>query len=122
MLCSKDFFNRCQYNNETKEQMWMSIIGDAHDSMCSCQHTYAHLLACIFPIGHTDRDKTINYILARDYKEKCLASGGGDADIGGVVAPGTKEKEEGDFATENKEEDQQLAELLAAAEENAGTR
>lgn len=102
--------------------MWMSIIGDAHDSICSCQHTFAHLLSCIFPLGHSDRDKTINFILQRDYREKCLAIGGGDAEHGGEGNPGTREKEEADFATPNKEEDDQLAELLAAAEENAGTR
>lgn len=122
MLCSKDFFNRSHYNNETKEQMWMSIIGDAHDSICSCQHTFSHLLSCIFPLGHSDRDKTINYILQRDYREKCLAIGGGDAEPGGAENPGTKGKEEADFATPNKEEDDQLAELLAAAEEGAATR
>lgn len=80
MLCSRDFFNQSKYNNETKEQLWMSILSDTHESICACNFPFAHLLSIIFPLGHSDRDKTINDILRRDYKEKCLGGGtAGDA-------------------------------------------
>ncbi len=79
-ICSRDFFNKTAYNAETLEQLWMSTLSDTHEMICGCNHPFAHLFSIIFPIGHTDRDKTIDFILARDFKEKCLSSGkGGDA-------------------------------------------
>lgn len=103
--------------------MWLSIVGDSHDSICSCQYCFAHLLACIFPIGHSDRNLTINQILQRDYREKCHSTGGGDAPSGMATAADTAAasgppdiKEEGDG------DDQELAELVAAAESVATTR
>lgn len=107
MLCSKDFFNRSKYNNETKEQLWMSITADAHDSICDCRHCYAHLLACIFPLGHTDRNLTINDILKRDYREKCL-SGGHAGDAFGMAE--TLE----DKPTEEKEDQKEGADVSDA--------
>ncbi len=84
MICSRDFCNKNKYNNETNEQLWMSVLSDTHELTCSCNWPFAHLLAIIFPLGHQDRDKTINEILLRDYKEKCHSGGGGDAAYGGV--------------------------------------
>ncbi len=78
MFTSKDFYKQSTYNAETKEQMWCSAVQDIHDSFCGCPTPYAHFLACIFPLGHADRDKSINQILKRDYRERCLS--GGDAD------------------------------------------
>ncbi len=78
MLSSKDFMKPCIYNLDTKNQLWCSIIADSHDSTCGCKTPFAHLLASLFPPGHTDRNKTIEEILQRDYKELCL-SGGEDA-------------------------------------------
>lgn len=82
MLCSRDFHRKSPYNNETKDQMWMSIIGDSHDAICGCEQPFAHLLTNIFPIGHKDRDKTINQIIWRDFKQLCH-SGGDAADVTG---------------------------------------
>lgn len=115
MLCSRDFFNKSKYNNETKEQMWTSIIGDAHDAICDCNFPFSHLLATIFPPGHTDRDKSINDILLRDYKEKCRSSGGGDAVLG-FLAGNTTEQKDIEEKDGQREEDEELAGLLAAAE------
>lgn len=93
----------------------MSIIADSHDSICNCNHPFAHLLASIFPPGHQDRDLTINQILTRDYTEKCH-SGGGVADAPGLAdldtdAAATRppKEEEEDFPGE------ELENLLAAA-------
>ncbi len=103
MLCSKDFHRKSPYNHETKDQMWMSIIGDTHDAICGCDQPFAHLLTNIFPIGHTDRDKTINQIIWRDFKQLCRSGG----DVGeGTGYPTT--------STAN-------AKVAAATEENLDT-
>lgn len=93
----------------------MSVLSDTHELTCNCNWPFAHLLAIIFPLGHSDRNKTINEILLRDYKEKCRSSGGGDANYGGVELAGGATGENAD--TGGQEEDEELAALLAAAEE-----
>lgn len=117
MLCTKDFYCKSKYNHETHEQFWCSVIGDTHDSFCGCERPYSHLLASIFPPGHTDRDKTINYILSRDYKEKCLSGGGagkshGLADFATAAGTSTDIKEE---RGEEEYPGAEIEELLAAA-------
>lgn len=122
MLASKDFYKKCNYNGTTKEQMWCSATSDFHDSFCGCQFPIAHFLAAIFPPGHQDRNKTIEYILKRDYKELCL-SGGTAAESHGL-AEGFLIKEEGGLE-EDKENhipegdtaDDLLMAAVAAAEE-----
>lgn len=124
MLCSKDFMNRQRkYNNETLEQLWMSILTDSHESICECNFPFAHLLALIFPLGHTDRKLTIEEILKRDYREKCLSGGAGDADFSTHTQDFKKEEEK---PTEEKQPediaDADLADLLAAADAAAESR
>ena len=121
MICSKDFFNRSEYNQETKEQLWASIIQDSHDSICKCHHSYAHLLSIIFPLGHQDRNLSINQILLRDYREKCR-SGGGAGDASGMVTetitmPDATEERK-DPEEDTKEEISELIAAVAAAEED----
>lgn len=118
MLCSRDFCNRNKYNNETNEQLWMSILSDSHELVCNCNFPFAHLLALIFPLGHTDRNLTINQILLRDYKEKCHSGGAGDASSGMAGAAGPEPKEDTERNTAGQEEDADLAALLAAVEED----
>lgn len=121
MLCSKDFFNKSKYNPETKEALWLSVIQDTHDSICSCDHGYAHLLALIFPLGHRDRNKTINDILLRDYKEKCLSGGAGDA-ASGFPKPDTDAEIPTEGAAGPSEEDAAFVDVLAAVEGGEGAR
>jgi len=119
---AKDFFLPTPFNEETKNQIWMSQIADAHDNICHCNHPFAHLLANIFPVGHKDRTLTIDQILLRDYKEKCL-SGGADAEKTGMENSGTGGGFKG-IKAEGEEEDlpgDEIEGLLAAAED-AGTR
>lgn len=119
---AKDFFTPTPYNQDTKNQIWMSQIADSHDNICSCNHPFAHLIANIFPVGHKDRDLTINKILLRDYREKCLSGGTGDANHGmadgGTAATSTtgaeKSQEEEEFPEEEVD-----ALLAAAIEEGA---
>lgn len=117
MLNSKDFIKNTNYNKDTKNQLWCSVIADAHDIWCGCETPFAHLLASIFPPGHTDRNLTIEEILNRDYKE--WHSGGGEEENhglqGGKEEPtekgGQGEKEELDII-----KDEELEELISAAD------
>ncbi len=125
-LSAKDFYTPTPFNQETKNQIWMSQIADSHDNICHCNHPFSHLLASIFPPGHTDRDKSINYILTRDYKEKCL-SGGAAGESHGLADGGTGGGFKGGRDLEDPENipedglDAMLA-AAAAAEEEEDTR
>lgn len=116
MLCSKDFMNRQRkYNNETLEQLWMSTLSDTHEMICQCDQPFAHLLANIFPLGHQDRHLTVDQILKRDYKQKCLSGGVAGDGFGGEKETTTfKEEKDADATLEGPEEDE-LGRLLAAA-------
>lgn len=114
---AKDFFIPTPYNETTKNQIWMSQIADAHDNICHCDHPFAHLLANIFPVGHKDRDHTINQILLRDYREKCL-SGGAEGASHGMADSGTAATSSTAAKEGQEEEDypgEELDALLAAA-------
>lgn len=97
--------------------MWLSVIGDYHDSICSCYFPFAHLLDLIFPEGHKDKDLTIRQIINRDYLQ-CLSGGDGDGDTGGpkpstsaaAAAAGPPDDKEPDI------DDIEVAALVAAAE------
>nr|UHS18233.1 MAG: hypothetical protein [Gammatorquevirus sp.] len=124
MFCSKDFMNRQRkYNNETLEQLWLSIVNDSHECICQCDYPFAHILSAIFPLGHADRKLTIEQILARDFKQKCLSGGAGDA---ATLTPttGIKREEEKPLEENQEEEptDEDLAALLAAADAAAEAR
>jgi len=118
-LSSTDFFKPTHFNNDTKNQIWMSIIADSHDSICNCNNPFSHLLASIFPPGHQDRDKTINQILKRDYLQECRSGGTADASPG-LADTGTGGGFKGaNHIEENTEEDlpkEEIEELIAAAE------
>lgn len=116
-ICAKDFYKQTPYNFETKNQLWCTIVGDAHDNFCGCHRPFAHLLASIFPPGHTDRDLSINQILARDYTEKCLSGGGGETSIGEATeGPSTKER---NTTEEEREEltEEAIEELISAIDD-----
>jgi len=107
------FFTPTKYNNETKNQMWMSMIADGHDICCDCQTPFAHLLDSIFPEGHKDRDKPISYIIKRDWKQ-WHSTGDEEERTGGADGEekplqDVKQEEEGDG-----QEDTNVEELLAA--------
>nr|UHS18454.1 MAG: hypothetical protein [Gammatorquevirus sp.] len=120
-ISAEDFFKPTNFNNTTKNQLWMSIIADSHDSLCNCWHPFAHMLASLFPPGHQDRNKTIEQILQRDFAETCH-SGGEEGESSGAAGGGnpdtTNIKEE-----ENQEEDiDALMAAAAAATEKEDTR
>lgn len=94
----------------------MSVLSDTHELVCNCTFPFAHLLSIIFPLGHADRNLTINQILLRDYKEKCHSSGGGDASFGMAEASGSGPTGAAPGAA-GQEDDADLVKLLAAVEE-----
>lgn len=108
------FYKPTKYNGDTKGQMWLSIVGDAHDMHCGCEQPFAHLLQSIFPEGHKDRDLTVSQIITRDFKQ-CHFGGEEEKedgmDLGTSAATLTNIKhEEEDF-----QDDTGVEELLAAA-------
>ena len=111
-IAAEDFYKPTPYNQITKNQIWMSQIQDSHDNFCDCGHSYAHLLASIFPPGHQDRNLTIQAILERDYTEKCRSGGGADASLG---LAGGGEKGSGPIKEEDIMPEDDVEDLLAAA-------
>ena len=115
MLSHKDFASKTKYNIDTQNQIWMSNIADSHDCWCDCPTPFAHLLSSIFPPGHRDRHLTIEQILQRDYKEKCL-SGGGEEESHGMAGSGA-DGELQDIKDEGEEfQGEEIENLLAAAD------
>lgn len=117
MLSSKDFIKDCNYNADTKNQLWCSNIADSHDTWCGCPTPFAHLLSSIFPPGHTDRNKTIEEILARDYKELCHSGGDAEEKTGIQAEPASEKdgaEEKGYIA------DAELQDLIDFGESAAG--
>ncbi|BAF76080.1 hypothetical protein [Torque teno midi virus 6] len=117
-ISAEDFYKETHFNQVTKHQLWMSIVTDAHDSVCNCWHPFAHMLANIFPPGHKDRNLTINQILERDLKETWPS--GGDADASHGLVAGEDTGGEQIINPEEKEEeyieDEEITELLKAAD------
>lgn len=90
----------------------MSIITDAHDSICGCIQPYAHLLEHIFPEGHQDRNKTIQEIIERDLQ---WHSGGQEEEDTGMALGASAATENIKQEQQNIEEEEDLDALLAAA-------
>ncbi len=120
-ISAKDFYKETKYNPETKNQIWLSQIQDSHDNFCNCWHPFAHLLASIFPPGHKDRLLTIDQILERDYTERCL-SGGAAEENSGEVAGAAEDSGEQRDADPDYIKDEELSELIAAANAAADER
>ncbi len=113
------FFKPTPYNGCTKNQMWMSMIGDCHDIHCGCNFPFAHLLDSIFPEGHQDRDLTVDSIIKRDLAV-CHSGGGEEEDHGlalGTSAANLATKEEKLEAEDTKEDIEELLAAAAAVEE-----
>lgn len=119
-ITPKDFYKKCKYNFETCNQLWCSQLADSHDIWCNCDQPFAHLLSSHFPPGHADRGLTINEILTRDYKERCLSGGIGERSGGGVAAatPGASEDQKEGGGEEDFPGDEVEEFLAAASREN----
>lgn len=98
----------------------MSIIGDSHDAICGCDQPFAHLLSNIFPIGHTDRNSTINQILWRDFKQLCRS--GGDAEKGTGCPETSSAGKDAAAIEENLDTAEDLEKLFSEKEDVADAR
>lgn len=109
-----NFFKPTKYNGDTKGQMWLSIVGDAHDMHCGCEQPFAHLLQSIFPEGHKDRNLTVDQIITRDYQQCHF---GGEEEENDGMAPGTSAATLQEIKEEKEDfqEDIGVEDLLAAA-------
>lgn len=110
------FIKNTNYNGDTKNQMWMSMLSDGHDMFCGCNAPFAHLLDSIFPEGHKDRNRPISYIIERDFQQW---HSGGDEETDHGMAAGTsaatlKEEKGQEDSTEEKED---IDALIAAVED-----
>lgn len=107
------------YNNDTKQQLWMSIFADSHDSICSCETPFAHALSCMFPEGHRDRQLTVEQIITRD---TALCHSGGTAEEN-LDLVNTEPTETGATNLRQEEPDEdslgdvEVEELIAAADD-----
>lgn len=111
-----NFFRKTTFNQETLEQLWLSLINDTHDSICNCTRPFIHLLALLFTEEHKDRHLSIHNIITREFKEhQCLFGGDADKNIGMALAAGIPEEEK---PTEEKEDltEEDIEELIAATD------
>lgn len=110
------FYRPTPYSAETKQQIWTTIVTDAHDLHCGCTEPISHLINDLIPPDHPDRNLTINELVTKNFRRQiCLFGGKEEKGFGGPKEdPGSKEentiKEGENFADLNVEE------LLAAAE------
>ncbi len=120
-LTPADFYKPTPYNFETKNQIWLSQLTDAHDNFCDCNTPFSHLLSSIFPPGHQDRNLTITQILQRDFQQKCH-SGGDAGKSGGEAAADLSTKEDTTNIKEEEKYSEGEIEKLIIAAENAQKR
>lgn len=93
----------------------MSVVGDTHETFCSCETPFAHALDLMFPVGHTDRNLTVDQIITRD---TARWHSGGTEDKNHGLEDG---KEEINIPEEEEDDlqnigDEEIEELIAAAD------
>lgn len=93
------------------------MIADSHDIHCDCKAPFAHLLDNIFPEGHTDRNKTVAWIINRDLQQ-CLSGGEEETNHGIQLGESAATARDSPIKEEDhiEEDDVELGELLAAVE------
>lgn len=113
------FYRPTPYSAETKQQIWSTIITDAHDMHCGCTEPISHLINDLIPPDHPDRHLTVDQLIKKNYRRQiCLFGGTEEKDGGEADADHTTEKD-----TKQKEEDpeglteQNIEELIAATDD-----
>lgn len=118
------FFEPPKYNLLGRQSLWIDACVLAHDSWCGCNHPVAHFIDSVLPIGHKDRDLTVQEILSRDLTESCHSGGQGATVSGMAIAAAEPEEDEGP-TTEELEKiftEDALQELIDAAERDEEPR
>lgn len=116
-----NFFTAPQYNHLGRQQLWVDSCILSHDAWCGCNCPIAHLIDSILPLGHKDRDLTVQEILSRDYSVRCRS--GGEEEVSG--GPATALNTEDGPTEEDLEKiftDDAIEELLDAAAKDEGPR
>lgn len=87
------FFQPPNYNHIGRQQLWVDACVLAHDSWCGCNHPIAHFIDSVLPVGHKDRDLTIQEVLSRDLTAACHSGGVAETNGGAAAATATEEIE-----------------------------
>lgn len=116
-----DFFEPPNYNVEGRQQMWVHGCISAHDTWCGCDHPSIHLLAALLPVGHKDRDLTVEEIIYKHTRKSCHFGGTEEKNTGALEDTNT-EQETGTEKEDPAFSDIAIDELLAAAAEDVRPR
>lgn len=111
-----DFYRPTPYNKETKEQIWNTIVTDAHDEFCGCTEPSAHLLNNLIPPDHPARKQTIDSFINNCFRRQQCLFGGKEETSGGEAkeGPGIKENTT-NIPGEEPFEEVNVEDLIAAA-------
>ncbi len=69
------FFEPPKYNLDGRQQLWIDACLLAHDTWCGCDSAAVHLLSALLPIGHKDRELTVDELIQKGYNQKCHFGG-----------------------------------------------
>lgn len=117
-----ELFQPPAYNLHGRQELWVSSCISAHDSWCGCDTPTEHLLACLLPSGHQDRNLTVQELIDRATNKKWSSGGTGEKDS---TAPDTQDGEKHTEDIENLEDvftEEGIEDLLAAAADDAEPR
>lgn len=113
------FYRATPYSAETKQQIWSTIVTDAHDLHCGCTEPISHLINDLIPPDHPDRKLTIDQLVKKNFRRQLCLFGGKEEKDGGEAGEGPSTED----ATKQKEEkledltDEGIEELIAAADD-----
>lgn len=109
------FFEPPSYNLDGRQQLWIDTCTNSHDTWCGCNYPTAHLLNCLLPPGHPDRQLTVHQLIEKALTTKWPSGGTGAAAGGTTISQDTEEEPEDTEDPEGDFGDDAINELLAAA-------
>ncbi len=121
-MSSTAFFEPPAYNLDGRQSLWLDVCCQSHDTWCGCSHPTAHLLSCLLPPGHPDRNLTVQQLIEKAYSTK-WPSGGTEEE--GTTTHTERHGEEEDTNPEELENvfgDAAIEELLTAAAADTAPR
>lgn len=109
------YFKPPSYNALGRQQLWIDGCINSHDIWCGCDRPLVHFISAILPVGHKDRDLTIQELINRDLP---CHSGGIAAAAGGQTTDSESQLEGTGTNIEDLEKifsEDTIDELIAAA-------
>lgn len=113
-MSTTPFFEPPNYNLDGRQQLWINVCLNSHDTWCGCDTPLVHLLTCLLPPGHKDRNLTVEELIAKNYQKKWPSGGTEDAAGTNQETTGT-EREDTQEDLEKLFSEDAVEELLAAA-------